>query len=289
MWQGENFKGQLIVLSEGGAGDRICYSRFLPMLNRRGFAWKYCCAKGTEEQFARLPWCARHIYKGEELKNEETCWTTCFALPANLDISPTEIPFYPSLFTADEDAIEKYKFPRFDKKPVIGLCYSANEAFQGGRKVRSMTEGQAMRLVSMTGHLVHWVSLQHGERMPYPVATVKFDSYEDACGLIANLDAVVTVDTFVMHMAGAMGKPLATVLSSHSDWKFLQTGTRCVWYPTARLYRNGQGGGMEHAIDQLIADIRDPETMGRGTDSGEFRKLLCETVTPQTGLRGFAA
>ena len=122
-----------------------------------------------------------------------------------------------------------------------------------------------MRLVCMTGDRIHWVSLQHGKTMPYPVMNLPAiaegkATWEDTAGLIRNLDAVVSVDTSIMHLAGAMRKPLYVPLSGNSCWKFLKTGTKCVWYPTARLIRN-QGRGFENAVDQLIGAIRNGPTL----------------------------
>jgi hypothetical protein len=73
--------------------------------------------------------------------------------------------------------------------------------------------------------------------------------------LIHNLDAVVTVDTSVMHVAGSMGKKMAVLLSGNSCWKFLKSGPKCVWYPSATLFRN-EGHGFENAIDQVIVALR---------------------------------
>ena len=145
---------------------------------------------------------------------------------------------------------------RKDNLPVVGLCWEANEMYQGGRKVRSMTEGQAMRLVCMTSHMVHWVNLQHKHPMPFPILNIPFDPWEELAGLIHNLDAVVSVDTGPMHLAGCLGKPMVTMLSANSCWKFMLNEGKCRWYPTAKIFRNPTRG-FEQCIDKVAQYIRE--------------------------------
>lgn len=253
-WNGETLpEGHtLLVINEGGTGDRISYPRWLPELTKRGINWVFFPYAELWNLFEKiLP--RERLVKDEDDINP-THWTTSFALPAKLNCGPTEVP-PPLKFVALPETIEKYKINRPDNLPVVGICYEAAELFQGGRKVRSLSEGQAMRLVSMTGNLVHWVSLQHGKPMPYPVTNLPIETWEDTAGVISNLDAVVSVDTGVMHLAGALGKKMAVILSANSCWKFLRTGKKLNLYPTATFYRNTDHG-MEEAVTELIAAIR---------------------------------
>lgn len=259
-WNGEPLPDghKLLVINEGGTGDRLSYARFLPRLTELGIDWVFY-------PYAELfPFFERIFPREKLLKDDDpitaTHWTTTFSLPAKLCIGPNEIP-PPLPIGPSPEALEKYKLSSSDGSPMIGICYTAAEKFQGGRLVRSMSEGQAMRLVCMTANKVHWVSVQHKTPMPYPVTNVNFDSWDDTAGLIANLDGLVTVDTGTFHLAGCIGKPMAVTLTSNSCWKFLQgsglSRPKCVWYPNARLYRNeGAGKGIEHSIDLLIQDIR---------------------------------
>lgn len=253
-WDGKPLgaKDQLLVINEGGTGDRLSYARWLPQLTAMGIDWKFYPYAELFSVFERIFPREKLVADGDDVN--PTHWTTTFALPAKLGATPTIVP-PPLKVTATEDAIKKFHVEQSDTLPIVGICYEAAEQHQGGLRVRSMSEGQAMRLVCMTGNIIHWVNLQYGKRMPHPVVNPDFKTWEDTAGLIHNLDAVVTVDTSVMHLAGAMGKPMSVLLSGNSCWKFLKKGPKCVWYPTAKLYRNN-GRGFEDAVDQLIADIR---------------------------------
>ena len=254
-WDGGSLpEGHLvIVINEGGTGDRISYARWLPELTKRGINWVFYPYNELFSFFERIFPRERLIKDGDTIT--ATHWTTTFSLPAVLNVGPTEIP-KPLSFVALPEKIEKYKITKPDNLPVIGICYSAAEMYQGGRKVRSLTEGQAMRIVCMTGDRAHYVNLQYGQKMPHPVHNLHIEDWEDTAGLIANLDGVITVDTGVMHLAGAMGKPTALILSGNSCWKFLAKGDRTAWYPSVKLFRNN-GRGFENAIDSLIPFVRD--------------------------------
>lgn len=245
-------QSRVLVINEGGTGDRISYARWLSELTKRGIDWVFYPYSELFSFFERIFPRERLLKDGDPVV--ATHWTTTFSLPAVLNIGPTDIP-EPLLLSALPEKIAKYRFSSTDDLPVLGICYQAAELFQGGRRVRSMSEGQAMRLIMSTADKVHWISLQHGVKMPYPVLNLGIETWEDTAGLIHNLDGVVTVDTGVMHLAGALGKPMATVLSGNSCWKFGATGERCRLYPTAKLFRN-ETEGFENSVSLVVAAIR---------------------------------
>lgn len=248
-------KHSLLVINEGGTGDRLSYPRFLSRLTERGINWKFYPYGELYSLFARvLP--PERLVKDEDFIDDPTHWTTTFSLPAKLNIGPNEIP-PPIKFTLLPEKLEEWRLNRPDNIPMIGICWKAAEMFQGGRTVRSLSEGQMMRLVVSTAHKIHWVNLQHETKAPYPVINFPrpFKSWEDTLAVVSQLDSVVTVDTSIMHLAGALGKPMATLLSGNSCWKFLKSGKKCVWYPTSTLYRN-VGLGMENAVNGVIASLR---------------------------------
>lgn len=255
-WDGKDLPEghSLLVINEGGSGDRLSYARWLPELTKRGVNWRFYPYDALYSFFARIFPEEKLVKDGQQIVPDPTHWVTTFALPAKLNATPTTIP-PPLSFTASEEALAKYKMARPDKLPIVGLCYEAAEKFQGDRKVRSLTEGQAMRLVCQTGDKVHWVNLQHEKVMPYPVTNIPFQTWEDTAGLIKNLDAVVSVDTGVMHLAGGLNAPMAVVLSANACWKFLRKGSKLPLYPSATFYRNSSHG-MEDAVTQLIGAIR---------------------------------
>lgn len=253
-WQGEPLPKdhKLLVINEGGTGDRLSYARWLPKLTEMGINWFFYPYDTLHSLFTRVLPNERIMGNGTEI--EPTHWCTTFSLPAKLGVGPQEIP-EPLHFMPTDEMANYYKFNRADNLPIVGLCFKAAELHQGGRTVRSMSEGQAMRLVCQTGDRVHWVSLQHKYQMPYPVTTLPFETWEHTAGLLYNLDAVVTVDTGVFWLASSMKKPTALLLPGNSDWKFLTKGTKTSWSDSVHVYRN-ENLGFENAINNIVKDIR---------------------------------
>lgn len=254
-WNGKQKVSELLVIDEGGIGDRITFCRLLPELTKRNIPWRYFAFPELRGFFERASWCGSDRLIGVGSKAEQSHWTTLVSLLANLNITLDYVPQLPESFTVLPKFKMKYRLAR-TKLPVVGLCWQGDESKHGGRKIHSLTEGQAMRLVCKTDHLVHWVNLQHDHTMPNPVENVKFDGWEELAGLISNLDGVVSVETGPMCLAHALGKPLTVLLSSNSDWRFMKSGNS-PFYPEAELIRNGPGGGLEIAVDKAIESIEE--------------------------------
>lgn len=255
-WQDQIIKPgeRLLVINEGGTGDRFTYPRWLPELTKRGIDWIFYPYEELFPFYERI-FPRERLVKDNE-KFEAEYWTTSFALPARLNATPTSIP-EPLKFIPDPEALKRCHLNKPPGVKVFGICWQAAELFQGGKRVRSMSEGQMMRLITSTAYKVSWVNLQYGigTKAPYPVSNIPINNWEDTAAIISQLDGVVTVDTGVMHLAGALRVPIYILLSGNSCWKFLKTGTKCYWFPTAKLYRN-RGYGFDNAIDNLVLDIR---------------------------------
>jgi len=259
-WDGSTHPSSLLVINEGGAGDRINYTRFLSVLNERGINYKFFCFDALKPLYEQLPWLDGKLigeHDKAEMSPPPSHWTTVFALPEALKITPETLPQFPTPFTAPRKELRL----EGSGKPKYGLCWKAAELFQGGLTTRSLSEGQAMRIVSKTENYVDWVNLQHGHKMPYPVTNVPFHSWADTAEVISQLDAVVSVDTGTYHLAGAMDKPTTLLLSSNSDWKwgYDSEGEWDKWYPSVEVIRNGPSTQVQdftNAIEQVIAHIK---------------------------------
>lgn len=266
-WDGQEHPRHLMVINEGGAGDRINYTRWLPLLTERSINWSFFCFDELKPFYDRLPWIGPERTIGEKDKTEfspmPSHWTTTFALPGPLGVTPATIPEFPTSFTPPPN---KFNLDNPDGLPVVGLCWNANELFQGGLKIRSLTEGQAMRLVCATAHKIHWVNLQHGHKMPYPVINVPFETWQDTSMVLAKLDALATVDCGTLWLSLAMKKQTAVLLTAPEDWKFTSG-----WGSHLTKYRNGESSepfDAEKAIDKLIIDIRKGEWPHGPTSQG---------------------
>ncbi|MDQ2801663.1 MAG: hypothetical protein M3Y41_02860, partial [Pseudomonadota bacterium] len=73
--------------------------------------------------------------------------------------------------------------------------------------------------------------------------------------LVAAVDLVITVDTMIAHLAGALGRPVWLLLKAEADWRWLERGRRSPWYPNMRLYRQERPGDWRAPLDELAHDL----------------------------------
>ena len=106
-------------------------------------------------------------------------------------------------------------------------------------------------------------SLQKGKVVTQPVPddmtlislTEELVDFSDTAAAIAGLDLVISVDTSVAHLAGAMGKPVWVLLPVNSDWRWLLERNDSPWYPTMRLFRQSVFGDWESVFHQVAEDL----------------------------------
>ncbi|MFZ3135939.1 MAG: glycosyltransferase family 9 protein [Thermodesulfovibrionales bacterium] len=114
---------------------------------------------------------------------------------------------------------------------------------------------------------ISFYSLQKGEaakqvkHLPTGIKLIDYteelQDFSDTAALIENLDLVISVDTAVAHLAGALGKPVWTLLNYHADWKWLENREDSPWYPTMRLFRQPSPGDWESVISRVIKELQE--------------------------------
>jgi hypothetical protein len=153
---------------------------------------------------------------------------------------------------------------RLGQKPRIGLAWS-------GRAEHNNDHNRSMRLSTLLSPLAGfdatYVSLQREVRADdVPVLQGRSDilhfgeelkDYADTAALIANLDLVISVDTSVAHLAGALAKPVWILLPFIPDWRWLLDRDDSPWYPTARLFRQDDSRQWDGAFGRLRAALDD--------------------------------
>jgi hypothetical protein len=246
---------KLSVVSEGGFGDLIQNCRWLPHAQALSkditvYLPPYFFEHGFVDLANRQPWFPKirsllKLPQGVKAAG-------FFDLPALWDVTPDTIPDYPQTWVCDpaREAAFAYSMigPHIKDGPKVGFCYAARAMetpLCPDGVYRSITKEQADS-IRKTDSNINWFSLQKDENPA-------LKSWEDTAALIANLDAVLTVDTAVFHLAAAMGKPTFLIISGAVDWKFGLSGDEAIqkWYPSVKLFRN-KGFGMQDAVNQVI-------------------------------------
>ena len=170
-----------------------------------------------------------------------------------LETIPASIPY----LVAERDEVARWR-PRAEalEGRTIGLCWAGGARYQHDRR-RSVPPEALNALADVQG--VRFVSLQkEAARMPdLPLTdwTAEVNDFADTAALIATLDLVVTVDTAVAHLAGALGRPVWLLNRFGGDWRWLLDRDDSPWYPTLRQFRQPALNDWGHVIAAVHAEL----------------------------------
>lgn len=201
------------------------------------------------------------------------------SLPAVLGMTSADVPAEVPYLSADQGLVESWKQRMADVNGLrVGVCWQGNprhpeDAF------RSFPLAQLETLARVPG--VRLVSLQCGpgiEQMadvPFPVVDLgdgldqRAGAFMDTAAVIMNLDLVVTADTAVAHLAGALGMPVWIALAHVPDWLWLMGRPDSPWYPTAQLFRQPIAGDWGSVFAEMALALiqRCQAQSDRGSDS----------------------
>ncbi len=256
-WDGSPLGGRTILLhAEQGLGDTLQFTRYVPLVARRGGRVALECQPRLKHFFEGRGEVAAVIGRGEPLP-EFDLHAPLLSLPRILGTTLKTIPSQAGYIAARADLAERWKA----KLPPpgglrVGLCWQGNKNYPSDH-ARSIPLEKFRPLLEAPG--ASFVSLQKGYgeeqiaraglagRIADPSAEMDAgpDAFADTAAIIHNLDLVVTSDTAVAHLAGAMGKPVWTLLAFVPDWRWMLEREDSPWYPTMRLFRQRRPGDWE--------------------------------------------
>jgi tetratricopeptide (TPR) repeat protein len=264
LWSGgEDVRGKtLLVHAEQGFGDTIQFCRYAKLLEASGAAVVFSAQPTVRNLLARLTPRIRVIADGE-LPPEFDYHCPLLSLPLAFDTSLATIPGETPYLFADERLMAEWSgFLPPKTKPRIGIVWSGNPD-QGNDRHRSMTLDTFVPLLAPAAD---WIALQTDIRDRDSAALRQLGritffgdalkDFSDTAALLALMDLVITVDTSVAHLAGAMGKPVWILLAYNADWRWLLERPNCPWYPSARLFRQSELGDWASVIATVTNELR---------------------------------
>jgi Flp pilus assembly protein TadD len=254
MWDGSNPSGRtILVRAEQGFGDTIHFARYLPLISAAGGAPILVCSAALVPLLGAIPGVSA-VAPSAALPAYDA-WIDQGSLPHVFGTTLETIPAAEGFLQAEPDRVRGWK-ARLPGGRTIGVAFAGNPKHPGDRR-RSVPLELIDRLLDIRG--VNLVNLQCGEaarRIGLPDLTPWLTDYQESTALIAALDLVVTVDTSVAHLAGALGKPVWIVLPHAPDWRWLLGRTDSAWYRSARLFRQPTAGDWTSVLARVVDEIK---------------------------------
>lgn len=273
-WTGGELPKSLVVMDEQGAGDTIQFCRFLADLVQRGiktyvFLNNELGGKPSlRAMIGSMGLPVEIISQREWWIRGLQAWTAMMDLPRALKLPVEQYARHVPYLKAEPDRVARWRQRIGERGFRIGIAWQGNPEHPEDA-LRSMRLEQLAPLAALEG--VRLISLQKGfgveqiETSPFrdkvetlgPDFETGPDAFVDTAAVMEALDLVVTVDTSVGHLAGALGRPVHLFLHPQADWRWLAPPRQdTVWYPTTRLYRQTRAGDWAEPLRQCVQDIR---------------------------------
>jgi hypothetical protein len=235
----------LLLIGEQGRGDMIQFVRFAALLADRGAAIVLRAPAELHRLLGTAPGItALAGYDEPPPADGQAC---LMSLPGLLGLDPTAPPAPFRYLAAEAGRVRRWR-DRIASLPgvKVGVCWQGNPSVVGD-DTRSIPRRHMAGLAAVPG--VTLVGLQLGAgpagdgiRDPGPDFDAGPDAFLDTAAVMENLDLVITSDTAIAHLAGALGRPVWTLLRAVPDWRWLERRTDCPWYPSMRLFRQEAPG-----------------------------------------------
>ena len=262
-WRGEPLGGKSIAIAfDAGFGDTIQFARYLSALRARGASRvALICQPALKRLFASLAGVDRLYAFDEDVpKSAWDFWAPIMSLPfclqTWLDLIPAQLPY----LRAEPEKVATWAERLSPACVRVGLCWQGNPRFENDRDRSLPGLASLAPLADMVD--VSFVSLQKGLSEPargLPIfdAAPQLHDFSDTAAAIANLDLVISVDSAVAHLTGALAKPIWILLPRYrTDWRWLSERDDSPWYPEVmRLFRQEIAGDWTETIGRVRAAL----------------------------------
>ena len=270
-WQGEELHGERVLLhAEQGLGDTIQFCRYAAMVAARGGFPILQVQPAAERLMQSLAVVRAGLAQTAVLGTDPAFDLECplLSLPAVFRTSTDTVPWEGAYLGADPElaAKKRAEFPRAADGLRVGLAWAGNPRYKADR-ARSTRLATLLPLLREAGPAVKatWISLQKGDaaeqfaELPEDVFVWDGSSREkdlaETAAIVAGLDLVITTDTCIAHLAGAMEKPVWILLPHLADWRWMQEIETTPWYPSAWLFRQALPGDWPGVLKRVAREL----------------------------------
>lgn len=283
-WNGTSLRGRtLLIHREQGLGDEIMYASCFPQVIADAQHCFIECESRLEKLFARsFPRATVFSSPGNDRSIPQTIpeadvdvRTYAASLPRYLRNSLRDFPDHTGYLLADPERVGYWR----EQVATLGDGLKVGISWRGGTTLtytgrRSLSLEALLPVLSVPG--VRWVNLQYGDRAgeiaacegghgiriaDWPDAID--NDYDETAALVTALDLVISVCTSVVHLTGALGKPVWVMASYVPEWRYGLHGESMPWYPAARLIRQTERGAWEPVIAEVEQQLRNYAAQGQ--------------------------
>ena len=264
-WDGaQNISGKrFVVYEEQGLGDKIQFCRYLPLLVQQNAFVTFKVASSLHSLLGTLD---SNIILTNDLPSEDQIdfEAPLMSLPYLFKTELQTIPAPSPYLYADAAKINLWAEKLHKDNFKIGICW------QGSKTKVDVGRSFPLSLFEKISRIsdVELISLHKGLGEDQ-VSDVNFnltsfdgnfdtgtDAFIDTAAIMANCDLIITSDTAVAHLAGALGRPTWVALKYISDWRWMLKGSKSPWYPTMTLYRQQSAGNWVDVFEAIECDLR---------------------------------
>jgi tetratricopeptide (TPR) repeat protein len=275
-WDGDNsFNGELVLVAEQGLGDTVQFARYAKELRKTGLRVSLQADPKLLPVLATMDPKIAVYEPGRAYRNEHR-WYPLMSLPHLLKTTGTTIPAEVPYLFGDGERVELWKSKlQSSAKLRVAIAWQGNPTAETGNiKGRSFELTELAEIAALPG--LELVSLQkfHGaEQLASCGFTDRFTAcqsainesvdFVDTAAILLSCDLVVTADTAIAHLAGALGVTTWVVLKKIPEWRWMLNRFDSPWYPTMRLFRQKQRGvwagafaDIRRELEKMLADGR---------------------------------
>ena len=274
-WDGSPLNGRTLLLrAEQGLGDSAQFMRYASLVPRgTGGTVIFECPEPLLDLARTCKGIDQLVPRGQTLPPCDVAMSLLSVprvLKTTLETIPAEVPY----INADPARVEYWRRELASLPGVrIGICWQGSLEQQGDR-IRSVPLSRFAALGKVPGVTLCSIQKNHGseqlwDERPESVQIHDFGSrtaasFADTAALVQALDLVVSIDSAVVHVAGAFAVPVWVLLPAASDWRWLLDREDSPWYPTMRLFRQPKPGDWDTVFAQIMKALQQwPERLRR--------------------------
>lgn len=263
MWDGSRMQDEtLLVHAEQGLGDTIHFLRYVPVIRKQSLARRILlvCHQPllslVRQNVARDVEVIAQSENGEIFRSFDR-YVHLLSVPF-VTQRFTPFPVVEPYLEAEKELREVWRNRLKDFGAFrVGVVWEGNfsNSRDRERSIRAELLGGALKLPAVT-----FFSLQMQPRTPVPENTIDLTNwitdFSDTAALMTELDLIISVDTASAHLAGALGKPVWTLLPFVPDWRWGLNTETTPWYPTMRLFRQSALGDWDSVIKRVAEELQ---------------------------------